>query len=68
MTATGEWQTRRADQQVAWMWDMLQQRMMDALKHGHRTGQRLKDLETSVRRGETAVSVAVEELASLIGV
>ena len=67
MTATGEWQTRRADQQVAWMWDMLQQRMMEALKTDPRTATRLKSLETSVRNGETAVSFAVDELAGLIG-
>lgn len=67
MTATGEWQTRRADQQVAWMWDMLQQRMMEALKTDPRTASRLKSLETSVRNGETAVSFAVDELAGLIG-
>lgn len=68
MSATGEFQKRRADQQVAWMWDLLQQRMMEALKNDTRTASRLKELELSVRGGETAVSMAVEEIASLIGV
>ncbi|SHL60533.1 methylmalonyl Co-A mutase-associated GTPase MeaB [Roseibium suaedae] len=68
MTATGEFQKRRADQQVAWMWDLLQQRMMEALKNDTRTADRLKELELSVRGGETAVSMAVEEIAGLIGV
>lgn len=68
MTASGEWQSRRADQQVAWMWDLLQQRMMEALKNDKRTADRLKALETSVREGETAVSIAVEEIAGLIGI
>ncbi|MBD8893984.1 methylmalonyl Co-A mutase-associated GTPase MeaB [Roseibium litorale] len=67
-SATGEFQKRRADQQVAWMWDLLQQRMMEALKNDTRTAARLKELELSVRGGETAVSMAVEEIAGLIGV
>jgi len=67
MTATGEWQDRRATQQVAWMWDLLQQRMTDALKSNKKTAGRLKELETSVRAGETAVSLAVDELSALIG-
>jgi LAO/AO transport system kinase len=68
MTASGEWQSRRADQQVAWMWDLLQQRMMEALKNDHRTADRLKSLEASVREGNTSVSIAVEEIAELIGI
>ncbi len=67
MTATGEWQSRRADQQVAWMWDLLQQRMMDALRSNRKTAGRLAELEGSVRAGETAVSLAVDELSALIG-
>ena len=68
MTASGEWQSRRADQQVSWMWDLLQQRMMEALKNDKRTADRLKSLEASVREGETSVSIAVEEIAGLIGI
>lgn len=68
MTATGELQDRRTEQQVSWMWDLLQQRMMEALENDKRTAERLKDLETSVRKGETAVSYAVEEIAKLIGI
>ncbi|WP_289033110.1 methylmalonyl Co-A mutase-associated GTPase MeaB [uncultured Roseibium sp.] len=68
MSATGEFQQRRADQQVAWMWDLLQQRMMEALTGNAQTAERLKRLEGEVREGQTAVSVAVEEISSLIGV
>ncbi|MBN9671184.1 methylmalonyl Co-A mutase-associated GTPase MeaB [Roseibium aggregatum] len=67
MQASGEWQDKRSRQQVAWMWDMLQQRMMEALKTNHKTADRLKVLEESVREGNAAVSVAVDELASLMG-
>lgn len=68
MSATGELQDRRTEQQVSWMWDLLQQRMMEALENDRRTADRLKDLEISVRKGETAVSYAVEEIAKLIGI
>ncbi len=65
--ASGEWDEKRSRQQVAWMWDMLQQRMMEALKSNSRTADRLKELETSVRDGTTAASLAVDELATLMG-
>ncbi|MTH97978.1 methylmalonyl Co-A mutase-associated GTPase MeaB [Roseibium sp. RKSG952] len=68
MTASGEWQQRRQDQQVSWMYDLLQQRVMEALERSNRSSSRLKELETHVRLGETPVSVAVDELAKLIGV
>jgi LAO/AO transport system kinase len=67
MTASGEWQKRRSDQQVSWMWDTLQQRLMDSLKTNEKTADRLKTLETEVRDGATAVSVAVDELSGLMG-
>lgn len=67
MQTSGEWQQKRADQQVAWMWDLLQQRMSEALKSGEKTADRLTSLETEVREGTVAVSVAVEELAGLMG-
>lgn len=68
MTATGELQARRADQQVAWMWDMLQQRLMESLTTDKRVSDRLKSLEKEVRGGTTSVSMAVEEIAGVIGV
>ena len=67
MRASGEWQDKRSRQQVAWMWDMLQQRMMDALRTNKKTADRLKTLEDSVRTGTTAASLAVDELSGLMG-
>jgi len=67
MEKSGEWADKRSRQQVAWMWDMLQQRMTNALRSNARTADRLKALETDVRNGKTAVSVAVDELAALMG-
>lgn len=67
MQASGEWQEKRSRQQVAWMWDLLQQRMTAALKNNRKTADRLNTLEQSVREGTTAVSLAVDELADLMG-
>lgn len=67
MQASGEWQEKRSHQQVAWMWDLLQQRMMDTLKSNKNTAERLKSLEASVREGTTAVSYAVDELSDFMG-
>lgn len=67
MQASGEWQEKRSRQQVAWMWDMLQQRMSEALRTNKKTAERLKSLESSVHDGTTAVSLAVDELADLMG-
>lgn len=67
MQASGEWQEKRSRQQVAWMWDLLQQRMTAALRTNRKTAERLNVLEECVRDGTTAVSLAVDELAELLG-
>ncbi|WP_029061534.1 methylmalonyl Co-A mutase-associated GTPase MeaB [Labrenzia sp. DG1229] len=67
MQASGEWQEKRSRQQVAWMWDLLQQRMTAALRTNRKSAERLNVLEECVRDGTTAVSLAVDELAELMG-
>ena len=51
MTATGEFQARRQDQAVNWMRDMLEDRLMSALKANPRVAAELPGLETAVRQG-----------------
>jgi GTPase len=65
MTATGELASRRADQQVRWMWSMLEERLRDDLRSRPEVTQRLAELERSVRDGELPATVAVEEVWSL---
>ena len=67
MQATGEWASRRASQQVAWMWDMLQQRLMEALTREPARAARIKALEADVREGRVPASAAVEDIAGLMG-
>ena len=51
MTATGEFAQRRQRQAVAWMSDMLNDRVMAALQANPRVAQRLPVLEEEVRAG-----------------
>ncbi|NBN62976.1 methylmalonyl Co-A mutase-associated GTPase MeaB [Microvirga tunisiensis] len=67
MQATGEWGERRAGQQVAWMWDMLQQRLMEALTRDPDRAARIRTFESEVRAGRVPASVAVEDIAELMG-
>ncbi|KND21090.1 arginine transporter [Pannonibacter phragmitetus] len=68
MQATGEWQERRARQQVSWMWDMLQQRLMEALTRDPGRAANIRALEDKVRSGEVPASAAVEDIARLTGI
>jgi len=60
MGATGELSARRADQQVRWMWSMLDERLRDDLRSLPAVTRRLGELERSVRDGERAATVAVD--------
>jgi LAO/AO transport system kinase len=66
--ATGEFAERRRVQQVAWMWSMLEERLMQALRHDPRVAHRLHDLEGGVRDGTVSASLAVDEIAGALGI
>ena len=68
LTATGEFAERRRTQQVSWMWSMLEDRVMQALKHNPKVSHRLHDLEGGVREGTVSASVAVDEIAGALGI
>jgi LAO/AO transport system kinase len=67
MTATGEFQTRRQSQAVAWMRDMLEDRLMGALKANPRVAAELPGIEASVRNGTLLPTLAVERIMDLMG-
>ncbi|MBA5779088.1 methylmalonyl Co-A mutase-associated GTPase MeaB [Stappia sp. F7233] len=67
MTASGEFAERRARQQVSWMWAMIEERLMSALKAHPGVKARLSGIEDAVRTGELPASVAAEEIAGLFG-
>jgi LAO/AO transport system kinase len=62
MMASGEFQERRGAQAVAWMRDLLQQRLLGALEGDAATARRMAELEGEVRTGLRTPVLAVEEL------
>jgi len=66
--ATGEFAERRRAQQVAWMWSMLEDRLMQALRHNPAVAHRLPGLERGVRDGTVSAALAVDEIAEVLGI
>jgi LAO/AO transport system kinase len=67
MTAAGELAARRREQQVKWMWTMLEARLMERLHNEAALKSRLPAIEAAVAAGELSPAVAVDELASALG-
>lgn len=68
MTASGEFDVRRQSQAVAWMRDMLGDRVMAALTANPKVAERLPQLEAQVRAGRLLPTLAVEEVLRLTGI
>lgn len=67
MTATGEFQARRRAQAVAWMRDMLEDRLMGALKSNPRVAAELAGIEQAVGAGTMLPTLAVDRIMALMG-
>ncbi len=68
MIASGEFALRRQRQAVAWMHDMLNDRVMASLKSNPRVAERLPALEAEVRAGRLMPTLAVEAILELTSV
>jgi LAO/AO transport system kinase len=68
MTASGELTTRRREQQVKWMWAMLEERLTARLRNDAGVRTKLRQAEAAVAAGKLAPTLAVEEIAKLLGV
>ena len=68
MMATGEFALRRQRQVVAWMQDMLNDRVMASLRSNPRVAQRLPVLEVEVREGRLVPTLAVDEILEMIAI
>jgi LAO/AO transport system kinase len=68
MTASGELAARRRAQQVKWMWSMLEERLTARLRGDAAVRAKLKSAEAQVAAGKLAPTLAVEEIAKLLGV
>ena len=66
LSATGELQTRRQQQNVKWMHELLEQGLMDILQSREEIRTELVNLETNVREGKITPQRAVERLLALI--
>jgi LAO/AO transport system kinase len=66
--ATGELAERRRAQQVKWMWTMLEERLTQRLRSDPAVRAKLKSAEAAVAAGVLAPTLAVEEIARLLGI
>jgi LAO/AO transport system kinase len=68
LTQTGELAARRREQQVKWMWSMLEERLRARLKSNAALRARLPQIEAAVADGTLAPTLAVEQIAAALGV
>ena len=68
MTGSAELAARRRDQQVKWMWTMLEERLTARLRSDAVVRAKVRQAETAVAAGKLAPTLAEEEIAQLLGV
>ncbi|MCC0048491.1 MAG: methylmalonyl Co-A mutase-associated GTPase MeaB [Rhodobiaceae bacterium] len=62
--AAGAFGKTRADQQVKWMWAMLEDRILGRLTRDPETKKKIRELEAQVRDGTRAATLAVEDIVA----
>ncbi len=68
MSKAGELEARRREQQVRWMWAMLEERVFARLKSDPTLKAKLPRIEAAVAAGRMSAALAVEEIAVTLGV
>ena len=66
LNASGDFAKRRREQQVKWMWAMLEQRMLARLRADTSTRARVKKIEADVADGRLTPAVAAEQVAEML--
>ena len=66
MNAAGEFAARRRQQQVKWMWSMLEQRMMARLRADPSVRTKVKKVEAEVADGRVTPALAAEQIAEML--
>jgi LAO/AO transport system kinase len=66
LTASGELKGRRGEQQVKWMWTMLEERLFEPLRSDRSVKSALPRIEGDVAAGRLAPSAAVEKIAAML--
>jgi LAO/AO transport system kinase len=66
MQASGEFTKRRREQQVKWMWSMLEQRMLARLRADASVRAKVRKIEAEVADGRVTPSLAAEQIGELL--
>jgi LAO/AO transport system kinase len=66
MNPSGEFAKRRREQQVKWMWSMLEQRMLARLRAEPSVRAKVRKIETEVAEGRVTPSLAAEQIAEML--
>jgi LAO/AO transport system kinase len=66
MTSSGEFASRRREQQVKWMWSMLEQRIMARLRTDASVRTKVKRIEAEVAGGRISPALAAEQIAEML--
>jgi LAO/AO transport system kinase len=66
MNASGEFASRRRQQQIKWMWSMLEQRMMAQLRADPAIRAKVKKIEAEVADGRITPAVAADQIAQML--
>src|SRR5271170_5087917 len=66
LTASGELAARRGEQQVKWMWEMLEERLFAPLRSDRALKAALPRIEADVAAGRLAPASAVEDIAAML--
>ncbi len=67
LTASGEMAARRGEQQVKWMWTMLEDRLLTPLQSDRALKAALPRIEADVSAGRLAPAAAAEKLVAMLG-
>jgi LAO/AO transport system kinase len=68
MQATGEFDARRREQQVKWMWTMLDTRIATRLRSDPALRKQLPRIEAEVASGKLSPALAVDQIAEALGI
>ena len=66
MSASGEFAARRKEQQVKWMWSMLEQRMMARLRSDSAIRAKVRKIESEVADSRITPARAAEQIADML--
>jgi LAO/AO transport system kinase len=67
LARSGALAAKRADQEVAWMWATVQDRVLARLRDHPGTRERVQGLEQDLRHGRTTATRAAQDLLGHLG-